>query len=250
MRVLVTGAAGFVGTAVAEVLGAAHWLRCVDIAALSPPSNGECLRVDLADYRMAVTATQAMDAVVHLAMGHIGDEADGPEPQMRGTVLATVNVLEAARRAGIGRFVLMSSGAVVSGYSRGTYIDVGLPYNCRGLYPLTKVMQEIAARQYAEDYGLTVPALRPWSVVDSRTNRNRLGEPLHHNRVYFGWVCRYDLAEACGMALNAPLSGFQPFHIMSTAPGRSSFDVDRTERLLGWRPSVDFTDFDPAAGEG
>src|SRR5438093_5670668 len=162
---------------------------------------------------------------------------------MQGTVVATANVLEAARRAGIERFVLMSSGAVVTGYSRDTYIHVGLPHKFRGLYCLTKSLQEILARQYAEEHRLTIPALRPWSVVDGRTYLHKNGQALRAGEEgYFGLVCRYDLAEACRLALTAPLEGFQPFHLMATDAGRRWFDVVRTENLLGWRPATDFAD--------
>jgi len=52
--------------------------------------------------------------------------------------------------------------------------------------------------------------------------------------------CRYDLAEACDVALRADLTGFQPFHIMATSEGERWFDMERTHRVLGWRPSETF----------
>ncbi|MEA2582088.1 MAG: uronate dehydrogenase [Thermomicrobiales bacterium] len=244
MRLLVTGTAGFVGTAAVEVLGREHWLRCVDIAPTPEPANGESLVADLVSYAAAVAAVEDIEAVVHLAaVAGAAELFETPELPMKSTVVATANLLEAARRAGIRRFVLMSSGAVITGYSRETYIHVGLPHKFQGLYCLTKSLQENIAEQYAEEHGMTIPSLRPWSVVDGRTYRHRDGQPLDPGApYYFGLVCRYDLAEACRLALTAPLEGFQPFHIMATAEGRRWFDVDHTERLLGWRPTVDFAD--------
>jgi nucleoside-diphosphate-sugar epimerase len=245
MRVLVTGSAGFVGTAAVEVLSQDCWLRCVDIGATPAPAHGESAVLDLTRYTAAQAAVEGVDAIVHLAIAGRPADYENPEIPMQGTVVATTNLLEAARRTGITRFVLMSSGAVVTGYSRDTFIHVGLPHKFQGLYCLTKSLQEIIARQYADEHGLTIPALRPWSVVDGRTYRAKSGEPLRSDGGFFGLVCRYDLAAACRLALTAPLTGFQPFHIMATAAGRRWFDVERTEQGLGWRPAVDFADLDP-----
>jgi UDP-glucose 4-epimerase len=246
MRLLVTGTAGFVGQAAVEVLAREHWLRCVDVRPGPTPANGETVLGDLASYAVAAAAVEGIDAVVYLAIAGQPGDYENPEIPMQGTVVATANLLEAARRAGIQRFVLMSSGAVVTGYSRDTYIHVGLPHKFQGLYCLTKSLQEILARQYAEESGMVIPALRPWSVVDGRTYRHKNGQPLRSGEEgYFGLVCRYDLAEACRLALTAPLAGFQPFHVMATDAGRRWFDVDRTEQLLGWRPAATFADLAP-----
>jgi nucleoside-diphosphate-sugar epimerase len=245
MKLLVTGAAGFVGQAAIEVLGRDHWLRCVDIAPGPAPAQGETIELDLSSFADAAASVAGMDAVVHLAAVAGGPPGvfDTPEVPMKGTVVATANLLEAARGEGIERFVLMSSGAVITGYSRDTYIHVDLPHSFKGLYCLTKSLQEIVARQYAEEHGMVIPSLRPWSVVDGRTYLHRGGEPLRPGLPYaFGLICRYDLAEACRLALTAPLAGFRPFHVMATEEGRRWFDVDRTEALLGWRPVVDFAD--------
>ena len=57
-----------------------------------------------------------------------------------------------------------------------------------------------------------------------------------------GFICRHDVAQACKLALTARLEGFQPFHPMATQEGRRTFVVDRTERMLGWRPESTFDD--------
>jgi len=245
MRVLVTGAAGYIGAAVVAALETEHWIRCVDVRPMPAPARGESLVADLVRYENAALACQEVDAVIHLAFVHPGSPVAYPSPDipMSGTVTPTANLFEAAQQAGIKRFVLMSSGAVVTGYSRDTHIHVGLPHNFRGLYPLSKSLQERIAEQYASEYGMTVVALRPWSVVDGRLSQHKHGEALRRNDPsYFGFICRHDLAEACRLALSAPLTGFQPFHLMATAPGRQTFDVGRTEHLLGWVPKETFSD--------
>lgn len=242
MRVLLTGAAGFAGFGGVEVLGREHWLRCADIRQSPEPRDGEVIICDLTRADDAERAVEGMDAVVHMAMGPVPGEDDAPELLMHTNVVATANLLWAARRAGIERFVLMSSGAVIEDYWPETpWIHAALPHRFKGLYCLTKSLQERLAEQYATEYGMTIPALRPWVIVDSRLNIHRFTDKLSREEPdYFGFVCRYDLAEACNLALTADLEGFQPFHIMATEEGCRRFDVARTTAMLGWRPTARF----------
>ena len=243
MRILLTGATGWVGVAAVEVLGRDHWLRCTTHRIpMEPPANGECVAVDLATYADAEAVVKDIDAIVHMARADRG-EYETTELPMKSSVVATANLLEAAHRAGIQRFVLVSSGAVVTVYPHGTYIHAGLPHKFRRLYNLSKSLQERVAEQYAEEYGMVVPCLRPWSVVDGRIRQYRTGEPLRYDpKQFYGLICRYDFAEACLAALTAPLQGFQTFHTMATEAARPWFDVERTERLLGWKPKITFED--------
>lgn len=242
MRVLLTGAAGFAGFGAVEVLGRDHWLRCADIKPSPHPRDGETVIADLTRATDAERVVEGIDAVVHMAMGPVPGEDDAPELLMQTNVVATANLLWAARRAGIKRFVLMSSGAVIEDYWPETpFIHVGLPHRFKSLYCLTKSLQERLGEQYATEYGMTIVALRPWVIVDSRLNLHRFTDQLSRDdRDYFGFVCRYDLAEACNLALTADLRGFQPFHIMATEEGCRRFDVAHTTEILGWRPTATF----------
>ncbi len=241
-KVLLTGAAGFAGQGAVEVLGEHYWLRCADIRESPQPKYGETIVCDLTSAADAERAVEGIDAVVHMAMGPVPGPDDPPELLMQTNVVATANLLWAARRAGVNRFVLMSSGAVIEDYWPETpYIHVDLPHRFRDLYRLTKSLQERLAEQYAFEFGMTIPTLRPWVIVDSRLNLHRFTDELSRDDPdYFGFVCRYDLAEACRLALEADIEGFQPFHIMATEEGCRRFDVAHTTAALGWRPVATF----------
>lgn len=249
MRVLVTGAAGFVGTAVVARLASEHTVRAVDVAPVAAAPGVEPLVGDLADWDVARAAVADIDAIVHLATGGVrpGTTPPGMVSDALGT---TVALLEAARGGALRRLVLMSSGAVLTGHPRGTRIGPGTPVAYRGLYALTKHLQEVTVTRYAEELGIVAPILRPWVVVDADRRRLRDGtpmdpalDPLDHNGAW-GWVERRDLADACALALVAPMTGAPVIHLMANPLGRALLDTTAAD-ALGWRPRFPFLDAVP-----
>ena len=93
---------------------------------------------------------------------------------------------------------------------------------------------------------MVVPILRPWVVVDAESRTYRDGralprslDPYDHNGT-FGWIDRFDLAQACRLALEVRLAGAQVFNLAASRSGRRLFDVERAGLLLGWQPRHTF----------
>ncbi len=255
MRVLVTGAAGFVGeAAVAALTAAGYAVRASDVASVRPTPGVEVVPGALTDVSIVAQAVRGVDSVLHLAGGHWADAAD-LRTSLEGSVVATALLYQAASAAGIGRVVLMSSGAVVTGHPRGTRIDRDTPPAFQGPYPLAKWLQEEVARRFAAGAGGTsvcAPILRPWVVVDAATRQLRTGapidtgiDPVAHDGC-FGWIDRHDLADACLRALEVPLQGAPVFHLMANPIGRTLIDTGPAEQELDWRPRHDFAASIPA----
>jgi nucleoside-diphosphate-sugar epimerase len=248
MNVLITGAGGFVGKAVVEVFKDRHHLRLFDQTQIPIEAPHESVAGNIADIHQVMEAMEGIEGVVNLAIANegYGSETELPNDRpMDVSVKGTFNILETARRHTVRRIVHMSSGAVVTGYGRETYIYADIPHKFTGLYPLTKHLQEQLCRAYAQAYGMSIICLRPWSVVDGRERMTKgyggkPGAPLKKESYNFGLICRYDLAEACDLALKMEDAHFEVFHTMPTAEGRKSFDQDRTEQALGWKPVHDF----------
>lgn len=248
MNVLITGAGGFIGKAVVEVFKERHRLRLFDQTQIPIEAPHESVVGDIANIQQVMAAMEGIEGVVNLAIatGGYGSETELPDDRpMDVSVKGTFNVLETARRHRVRRIVHMSSGAVVTGYGRETYIYADIPDKFTGLYPLTKYLQERLCWAYAQAYGMSIVCLRPWGVVDGR-NRVTKGPsgkpnpPLTKESYYFGLICRYDLAEACDLALKMENAHFEVFHTMPTVEARKFFDQDRTEQALGWKPVHDF----------
>src|SRR6476469_6938470 len=107
-RILITGAAGKIGSTLREGLrGRYPTLRLSDIAPLDPAYPGEeIVRADLADLDQVENAMRGVDCVVHL--GAVPGE-DIWDKILPANVVGTWNVFEAARRQGVRRVVYASS---------------------------------------------------------------------------------------------------------------------------------------------
>jgi uronate dehydrogenase len=170
-RILITGAAGMVGTSLRPRLARpGRMLRLLDIrepAPLDLPAGAteEIVAASVTDLDAMTAACAGVDAVVHL--GGQSREA-GVEELLQLNVYGTYCVLEAARRAGVTRVVLASSSHAVGFQVRHGSPDgsadgdlpADVPVRPDTLYGWSKVAVEAAGRLYADRFGLDVICLR------------------------------------------------------------------------------------------
>jgi 3beta-hydroxy-delta5-steroid dehydrogenase/steroid delta-isomerase len=171
-RVLVTGGSGFVGTnLVTELLDRGHEVRSFDRAPSPLPARERFQTVvgDITDATDVAKAVEGIDTVIHTAavidlMG--GGSAPARERSFAVNVGGTKNLVRAAQKAGVKRFVYTASNSVVMGGHPITGGDETLPYTQRfaDLYTETKVVAEKFVLSQNGEGGLLTCSIRPSGI--------------------------------------------------------------------------------------
>jgi UDP-glucuronate 4-epimerase len=190
MKLLVTGAAGFIGSATAqrlldrgdEVLGLDNLndyydvsLKQARLSLLQAHSSFRFVRADLADRGVMAKlfADEKFERVVHLgAQAGVRHSLREPHAYIESNIVGTLNVLEGCRHNAVAHLVYASSSSV---YGAGTK----LPYSVHepashpmSLYAATKRANELMAHSYSSLFGLPTTGLRfftvygPWGRPD------------------------------------------------------------------------------------
>ena len=166
MKILITGGSGTLGGYVLrELLRAGHALSCYSRTA--PRVDGvDFIEGDVENIEQLKTACRSHDAIIHMA-AIPGPGRSSPERLIEVNVLATINVLEAAVHARVGRVVLASSGAA-TGFSfqerelRPGYLPLDEEHPCepQDAYGLSKLLAEQACKGYSDGHRIQTICLR------------------------------------------------------------------------------------------
>jgi UDP-N-acetylglucosamine 4-epimerase len=183
-RWLVTGAAGFIGSNLLEVL-----LRCgqqvvgLDNFATGSRRNLEDVRAavgpaswarftfiegDIADASVCVKACAGADYVLHqAALGSVPRSIADPQSTNRANIEGFLNMLVAARDANVRRFVYASSSAVYGDHPGLPKVEdqLGTPLSP---YAVTKAVNELYADVFGKIYGLPCVGLRYFNIFGRR----------------------------------------------------------------------------------
>ncbi|MEW5791103.1 MAG: NAD-dependent epimerase/dehydratase family protein [Pseudomonadota bacterium] len=256
-KILVTGGAGFIGShTVDQLLAQGMPVRVLDNLSSGRRSNlpnaHPLLEFRQGDIRDPVAVAEAMDGVSHVlhlaAQVSVARSLEAPGESCQHNLLGFVNVLDAARRAGVERLVYASSAAV---YGEPAYLplDEAAPTRPLSPYGLEKLTNEAYAALYTHIHGLSCLGLRYFNVYGPRQDpaspyagvisifveRAQARLPLYihddglQNRDF---VCVPDVARVNADALLSDAQG-----VCNVATGRSVTLLDLVgtlEKILGY----------------
>jgi nucleoside-diphosphate-sugar epimerase len=224
-RILLTGAAGAIGTMLRPRLArAGRVLRLLDIAPLSAGPDEEVVPGSVSDMDTMVAACAGVAAVVHLG----GHSREAPWAEILAhNINGTYTVLDAARQAGVPRVVFASSNHAVG--FRPVDEDAGEYLYPRPdtYYGVSKAAGEALGSLYHDRYGLDVVCLRIGSCAERPVNERALAT----------WLSPDDCGRLVSAALSAPAPGFRVVWGIS-ANTRARWSLAEA-RSLGYEPRDD-----------
>jgi len=177
MKILITGGAGFIGSAVVrQAVAAGHdvinldaltYAACLDnVASVSDSDHYSFEQVDIRDMDAVrdVFARHQPDAVMHLAAeSHVDRSIDGPGAFIQTNIIGTYNMLEGARTMWLAqgkpdtfRFHHISTDEVYGSLGADGQFTETTPYDPRSPYSASKAASDHLVRAWAETYGLPV----------------------------------------------------------------------------------------------
>ena len=232
--VLLTGAAGRIGTAFREAHGERYRFRLADLdtdaLGNTPGADHEVVRLDISDADACREACAGIDTVIHLAADP-SPEADWESSLLPNNIRGTVNVVRGAHEAGCRRAVFASSVHAIIGYPPGETVADDASPRPVNLYGASKVFGEAVVSRFSAE-GLSGIAVRigaydaPWfhqsgdatdamAYVSARDLNDLLVRCIETENIPYAVVA--------GISDNA----------------RKRFDLIQTRRLLGYAPRDD-----------
>jgi len=263
MNILVTGAAGFIGGHVAEALLArGDYVAGLDnfndyydparkranVALLTPNPRFALHEADVRDAEAMerICAESDFDTVVHLAaMANVRYSIERAPLYTDVNVRGTVNLLEAARKAGVPHFVFASTSSVYGRTEQLPFREddpLGRPL---APYPATKIAGEVMGHAYHSLFDLSFTAVRFFSVYGPRGRPDMMPyiitDCIFHDRefmlyeageMYRDWTYVADIVSGVVAAVDRPL-GYQVINLGRGEPVRMADFVELIEELVG-----------------
>ncbi|MGC1239729.1 MAG: NAD(P)-dependent oxidoreductase [Acidimicrobiales bacterium] len=289
MKVVITGARGKVGRAATQaLLDAGHDVLATDLTRpifdSEPEGSARYQMANLTDAGDAFAVIRGADAVVHAAA--IPDPLhDPPHVVFGNNVMATFNVIEAAVRSGVSRFVYISS-ETVPGFNfperevlpQYAPVDENHPAHPQDPYALSKYFGELLMNAAVERSDIRCISLRPSWVQTEETYERNIGSlvrgPAGPSGNLWSYVDVDDLADAIVAATQSRLAGHEVFYVAAadnigsrdfeemlhqiygdkielrptSRPDASGISCEKAQRMLAWTAKHSWKDYLDAEG--
>ena len=229
-KILVTGAAGGIGTRLRKLMkGLYPSIRWSDIRKPDDLAADEDFVVaDLADLAAVKNIVAGVDGIVHLG----GYSIEGPwETILNSNIIGCYNLFEAAYRTGVKRVVFASSNHAMGFYPRTQRIGVDVTVRPDSRYGISKAFGEAVGAFYADKHGLRVTCLRIGNVGDAPLDQRRLAI----------WLKPEDLVQLIRIGLEHRDIRFEIFY--GASDNADAWWDNSNARRFGYKPVGKADDF-------
>ncbi|MFB6109572.1 MAG: NAD-dependent glucose-6-phosphate dehydrogenase Azf [Halodesulfurarchaeum sp.] len=234
--VLLTGAAGRVGTAIRAGIGDEHDFRLLDREPPTEPVDNEIYVGDITDRETLLEAMEGVSVVIHLA----GDpRTDAPwKSVLRNNIDGTRTVFDAAAETGVEKVVFASSNHAVGHYETDRDPEIyrsGDEFRLDGtelprpsnLYGVSKATGELIGRYYHDEYDISVLNVRIGNLTEGHPPRN-------YERGQAMWLSHRDCAHLFDRAIEAEYDYEIVYGISDN--DRKYYSLERAREVLGYEP--------------
>lgn len=230
-KILVTGAAGRIGTAFWTAQADRLDLRLADIDVQTFPKSAQSFSLDVRDQSSCLEACEGIDTVIHLAADPSPD-ANFMTSLLPVNIVGTYNMLFAAKAQGCRRFIFASSAQAIEGYPKDVQVHEHMLPRPGNLYGVSKAFGEALASMYANDGQMTTLAVRIANVAQFQQGET------HSHRDVAAFISMRDVVALLRSCVDAELSGFHVVHGVSDNRYKR-LSIDKTREVVGYAPTDD-----------
>lgn len=178
-KFLITGGAGFIGSNIAHrLVKDKHQVRILDNFSTSKKENLagiwdkiEVIKGDIRDKKLVNKTVEGIDFVLHqAALIYVRESLKNPEETNEVNIDGTLNLLEAAQKEKVKRFIYASSGGAIYDDSAKLPFKESSPLLPQSPYGISKLTGEFYCQLFHEVYGLEMVILRYFNVFGPRQN--------------------------------------------------------------------------------
>lgn len=263
MKILVTGAAGFIGYHVSKTLIARgdevvgldnlndyYDVRLKEARLAELPADFRFVKMDIADRKALpeLFAAEHFDAVIALAaQAGVRYSLENPEAYIDSNLVGFGNILECCRHYPVRHLVYASSSSVYGGNEKVPFEETDFVDNPKSLYAATKKANELMASCYCSLYGMKATGLRfftvygPWGRPDMApmlfTDAILAGRPIkvfNNGNMRRDFTYIDDIVEGVIRVLDkAPETGHEVYNIGCSNPVMLMEFISTLEKALG-----------------
>ncbi|HJP31147.1 MAG TPA: NAD(P)-dependent oxidoreductase [Candidatus Latescibacteria bacterium] len=233
-RILITGAAGLVGSALRRYLRDRYDFRLLFHRNVPEvESEDQVVVADLADFECMVEAGDGVDAIVHLGIAVAGRGATRARYNQKifdTNLKGTYNIFESARINRVPKVVFASTNHVTGFYEKQNMVSSpDLPVRPDSMYGVSKACGEAMGRFYFDRYGIACYCIR----IANFPNTDQVNSDYEPgmNR----WLSSRDMAELTACCLQDAEAQFAIIYGASQG-GELKWDLTSGHQLVGWKP--------------